>query len=95
MSDIGTTPVAVQDQADERRLVELFSFGFDRWLVKERPSEVFDRIRAIDNNPIGRAELNQLLHLCHEPGVSESFFCLLLAICPAISPLRSGEDARL
>jgi hypothetical protein len=58
----------------KEELLELFSFGFDHWLVKRSPQEVFDRIKAIDTNPIGRAQLNQLLHLCHEPGLSDGFF---------------------
>lgn len=55
-------------------LLELFSFGFDRWLVQKSPAEVRDRLKAIDRDPIGRAQLNQLLHLCHEPGLSDGFF---------------------
>lgn len=59
---------------EEQDILELFSFGFDHWLVHKRSDEVFDRIRAIDKSPIGRAQLNQLLHLSHEPGVSDGFF---------------------
>lgn len=56
------------------RLQKLFSFGFNEWLVRHSPLEVRQRILAIDTAPIGRAQLNQLLHLCHEPGVSDGFY---------------------
>ena len=64
----------VQELGEKQKLLDLFSFGFDHWLVRKNPEEVFDRIRLIDTDPIGRAQLNQLLHLCHEPGVSDGFF---------------------
>jgi hypothetical protein len=63
-----------QDLGEKQKLLDLFSFGFDHWLVQKSPDEVFARIKSIDSNPIGRAQLNQLLHLCHEPGLSEGFF---------------------
>jgi hypothetical protein len=68
------TQSTAQDSEEKQKLLDLFSFGFDDWLVKKSPEEVFARIRAIDTNPIGRAQLNQLLHLCHEAGVSDGFF---------------------
>src|ERR1700722_1166684 len=58
----------------DQELLNLFSFGFNHWLVNKNPAEVLERIKGIDRNPLGRAQLNQLLHLCHEPGVSEGFF---------------------
>jgi hypothetical protein len=80
------TEVISQELGDKQKLVDLFSFGFDHWLVRERPEEVFDRIRAIDTNPIGRAQLNQLLHLCHEPGVSEGFYRYYWLAVPSSHP---------
>jgi hypothetical protein len=68
-----TEPIG-QNLGDNQKLLDLFSFGFDHWLVQWSPEEVFERIRSIDTKPIGRAQLNQLLHLCHEPGVSDGFF---------------------
>ena len=77
---------ASREVDDKQKLMELFSFGFDHWLVRKSPDEVFDRIRAIENNPIGRAQLNQLLHLCHEPGVSEGFYRYYWLSVPAYHP---------
>ena len=62
------------ETADKQKLLDLFSFGFDHWLVRKKPDEVLERIKGIDKGPIGRAQLNQLLHLCHEPGLSDGFF---------------------
>ncbi len=36
--------------------------------------EVVDRLQTLDRHPLSRTELNQLLHLCHEAGLSEGFF---------------------
>ena len=54
---------------EDQKLLDLFSFGFDHWLVQKCPDDVLERIKAIDTSAIGRAQRNQLLHLCHEPGV--------------------------
>jgi hypothetical protein len=62
------------------------AFSFENWLVRKCPSEVLDRIRTIDLSPIGRAQFNQLLHLCHEPGVSEGFFRYYWSTCPTQHP---------
>ncbi len=71
---------------EKQKLLDLFSFGFDHWLVQKNPEEVFERIKAIDKNPIGRAQLNQLLHLCHEPGVSDGFFRYYWLCTPQFHP---------
>jgi hypothetical protein len=79
---------AAQDLGERQKLLGLFSFGFDHWLVQKSPEEVFSRIRAIDVSPIGRAQLNQLLHLCHEPGVSDGFFRYYWLSNPRCHPYR-------
>ena len=88
-----STPIqpATQAPAGKSEMLELFSFGFDHWLVQKCPEDVFDRIKLIDNNPIGRAQLNQLLHLCHEPGVSEDFFRYYWLINPEYHPYQVGR----
>jgi hypothetical protein len=75
-----------QELGEKQKLLDLFSFGFDHWLVKKNPEEVFDRIKSIDASPIGRAQLNQLLHLCHEPGVSDGFFRYYWMSAPKFHP---------
>jgi hypothetical protein len=76
--DALTQPMNVPSDA----LLELFSFGFDHWLVTKSPNEVTERLSRIDTSPLGLAQLNQLLHLCHEPGVSEGFFRYYWLRCP-------------
>lgn len=67
-------PVETSAAKADRTLLSSFSFGFDHWLFTKNPEEILQRIRTIDTNPIGRAQLNQILHLCHEAGISEGFF---------------------
>ncbi len=74
MPDTEAGKLVAQGSGESRKLLELFSFGFDRWLVRHSPPEARERILAIDSNPMGRSQLNQLLHLCHEPGVSEGLY---------------------
>lgn len=92
-----TEPIG-QEFGEKQKLLDLFSFGFDHWLVQKNPEEVFERIKAIDVNPIGRAQLNQLLHLCHEPGVSDGFFRYYWLGAPKFHPYEvdkiPGYDAR-
>jgi hypothetical protein len=65
---------ALEESPARKKLLELFSFGFDSWLVRKTPEEVFERLKNLKGSPIGHSQLNQLLHLCHEPGVSVDFF---------------------
>jgi hypothetical protein len=86
MSANPPTELAMQELEEKQKLLDLFSFGFDHWLVQKSPEEVFERIKAIGTNPLGRAQLNQLLHLCHEPGVSDGFFHYYWLSCPESHP---------
>src|SRR5271168_1238193 len=85
------TESTTQDPEEKQKLLDLFSFGFDHWLVQKSPEEVFARIRAIDTNPIGRAQLNQLLHLCHEAGVSDGFFRYYWLSNPKCHPYEADK----
>lgn len=56
---------------------ELFSGGtggIDSWLSEETRDEVFERLSDIRSNPLSNQQLNQLLILSHEAGVSNDFF---------------------
>lgn len=55
---------------------ELFagSGGIDSWLGEETPDVVFDRLSELDKDALTRSELNQLLVLSHEAGLSPAFF---------------------
>ena len=48
--------------------------GIDSWLNEETPESVFSRLSEIEISPLPRAQLDQLLVLCHEAGVSQAFF---------------------
>jgi hypothetical protein len=58
-------------------MFELFSGGtggIDNWLGSNTCDEVFKRLTKINSKPLCKEELNQLLILSHEAGVSEGFF---------------------
>ncbi|MGH3170442.1 MAG: hypothetical protein ACRDN0_31740, partial [Trebonia sp.] len=48
--------------------------GLGTWFAAKAPSDVKERLTRLQDFPVGRSQLNQLLHLCHEPGVSAGFF---------------------
>jgi hypothetical protein len=48
--------------------------GLDSWLSDDTPDEVFGRLFEVERNSLTRAQLNQLLVLSSEAGVSEGFF---------------------
>jgi hypothetical protein len=64
-------------------IYEKFAFGFDTWLRDHAPVEVMERLKVIDHESLGHAQFNQLLHLCHQAGVSESFFKYYFLSAPA------------
>lgn len=58
-------------------MFELFSGGtggIDSWIVPTYSDEVSNRLADIDNTPLSCQQLNQLLILSHEAGVSDGFF---------------------
>jgi hypothetical protein len=81
-----TAPVAapaIIDPAEERdRLALLAEFkplfagtgGIDSWLHDDTPQTVVDRLRRVSQEPLTREQLNQLLVLSHEAGLSPGFF---------------------
>jgi ribosomal protein L13 len=49
--------------------------GLDNWVVKDTtPTAVFERLEDIEAEPLSRAQLNQLLILSHEAGMSQGYF---------------------
>jgi hypothetical protein len=48
--------------------------GIDSWIGEETPNDVVERLSRLDEEPIGRAQLSQLLILSHEAGLSDGFF---------------------
>lgn len=59
------------------KMFELFSGGtggIDSWLGPNTCKEVFDRLANINNEPLSKEQMNQLLIISHEAGVSDGFF---------------------
>jgi hypothetical protein len=48
--------------------------GIDSWLGPKTPEEVFNRLADIDQAPLSKVQLTQLLVLSHEAGPSSGFF---------------------
>ncbi len=76
-------PPEVIDPADEgerqallARFHPLFSGagGIDSWLRDGTPQTVVERLGQLDSHPMTREQLNQLLVLSHEAGLSRGFF---------------------
>ena len=67
---------------EEQRLALLAQFqplfagtgGIDSWLHEDTPQTVLDRMASIAREPLTREQLNQLLVLSHEAGVSAGFY---------------------
>ncbi len=50
------------------------SKGIEQWLYKNTHEEVFQRLSKIEDNPLSKVQLNQLLLLSLEYGISDGFF---------------------
>ncbi|MGA7731986.1 MAG: hypothetical protein WCD37_12040 [Chloroflexia bacterium] len=48
--------------------------GIDSWIREETPDPVFDRLGNLDSSPISVSQLNQLLLLSDEAGMTPAFF---------------------
>ncbi|HYM09880.1 MAG TPA: hypothetical protein VEU62_04065 [Bryobacterales bacterium] len=63
--------------ADSRERLELFagdSGGIDSWLTSGFSDIVYSRLNDLPAHPLSCSQLNQLLALSHQAGVSEAFF---------------------
>jgi hypothetical protein len=76
MNPIHMSSSAISDETAALKgiLLNELSFGFDEWLEKKTSADLFACLTDLSNRPLGRAQANQILHLSHEPGVSEGFF---------------------
>jgi len=59
---------------DEFALFRGNGAGIESWISASTPVQVIQRLNGIDGEPISHAQLNQLLILSHEAGVSDGFF---------------------
>ena len=66
--------------------------GIETWLTSSAPQVVFDTLAQIDQSPMTRATLNQLLLLSHEAAMSEGFFRYYWETVP--SPGQHPFDVR-
>jgi len=67
--------MATKQQILERMaLYQVPGGGIGSWLTDKTSDDVFERLGAIDGNPLSAVQLNQLLVLAHEAPVSDGFF---------------------
>ena len=69
--------------------LELFSLsdgGIGNWLSRETDDEVFVRLAKIDEDPLTKVQLNQLLAFGHEAPLSDGFFRYYWLTCPDKHP---------
>ena len=48
--------------------------GIDSWLGETTPDEVFNRLSRIDQEHLSKSQLDQLLIISDEAGISDDFF---------------------
>ena len=60
--------------------------GLDSWLSNETPESVFVALSNLENQPLTRSRLNQLLTLSHEATMSEGFFRYYWLTAPHLHP---------
>lgn len=66
--------MTVDDIKNEFGLFRGNGAGIESWISDKTPDDVLVRLAQIDSDPISIAQLNQLLILSHEAGISEGFF---------------------
>ncbi|MFX1502326.1 MAG: hypothetical protein ACFFDH_15305 [Promethearchaeota archaeon] len=67
----------IEKYGDIIKYFDLFSGGsegIENLINKESPIEIFDCLQNIEKRPLSKVQLNQLLILSHEKGVSDGFF---------------------
>jgi hypothetical protein len=62
------------DILEELKLFSLRTGGIGSWLTHDTDDEVFARLGQIDESPLTKVQLNQLLAFGHEAPVSDDFF---------------------
>lgn len=59
---------------EQLRLFKLHTGGLGAWITENTDPEVFNRLGKVDEEPISKVQLNQLLAFGHEAPVAEGFF---------------------
>src|SRR6266849_4102718 len=71
---------------DELRLFSLRTGGIGSWLTENTDDEVFARLARLDNEPLTKVQLNQLLAFGHEAPVSDDFYRYYWLTAPVDHP---------
>lgn len=71
---------------DEFKLYSFSGGGIGSWLTEATESVVFDRLTEIEKHPLSKAQLDQLLLLSLEGGVSSGFFEYYWRESPELHP---------
>lgn len=71
---------------EQLKLFKLEDGGFGSWIAENTDSDVFARLDRVDQEPITKVQLNQLLAFGHEAPVSEGFFGYYWIKCPKKHP---------
>jgi hypothetical protein len=71
---MSATPPATEPPNETEQALPGDFPGVGAWFAEKAPPEVKAHLGQLEKSPIGRSQLNQFLHLCHEPGVSAGFF---------------------
>lgn len=66
--------ITPKDIIDEFTLFRGNGLGIESWITERTPPGVLERLAQIPEKPITLAQLNQLLILSHEAGLSDGFF---------------------
>ncbi len=65
--------------------------GGSKFLQAPYAQQAIDRVLDLEKSPIHLTHFNQLLHLCHEAGVSEGFFKYYFLTVPTEHPYLTAE----
>lgn len=88
----GTEATPPNDEPAKNEILALFgdfvsdTGGIDSWLTSNAPPQVLARLTNLDKEPLSREQLNQLLVLSHEAGMSAGFFAYYWLDAPPSHP---------
>ena len=68
------------------RLFSLSDGGIGSWLTEDTDDYVFERLSRIEQEPLSKVQLNQLLAFAHEAPLSAGFFCYYWLTAPEGHP---------
>lgn len=69
-----TDPIAQDRLLKEFELFSIPAAGIGSWITEDTHQDVLERLAAIDERPLSKVQLNQLLVMAHEAPVSDGFY---------------------